>query len=89
MLQLVCQYAVLAGDGGCSAGVAAARRLAALRAARAAPLLAHVATHAHAHADRSTRRHLYAAAATYCAADDIEEMLTSRSVRVQYRSKNR
>ncbi|XP_047984540.1 LOW QUALITY PROTEIN: NBAS subunit of NRZ tethering complex-like [Leguminivora glycinivorella] len=78
VLQLVASAAVAAGAGGCAAAAAAARRLAALRCAPAAPLLAHVAKSAHAHADTDARRALYAAAATYADPKDIEQILKDR-----------
>ncbi|XP_049879831.1 NBAS subunit of NRZ tethering complex-like isoform X2 [Pectinophora gossypiella] len=78
VLQLVGERAVAAGPAGGAAAAEAARRLAAARHAAAAPLLAHVATHAHAHADRAARRDLFAAAATHCHAGSIEDILRAR-----------
>ncbi|XP_063617124.1 NBAS subunit of NRZ tethering complex-like [Cydia splendana] len=78
VLQLVASAAILAGAGGMAAAAGAARRLAALRCAPAAPLLASVARSAHAHADTNARRDLYAAAATYADPKAIEEILRDR-----------
>ncbi|XP_063899549.1 NBAS subunit of NRZ tethering complex-like [Helicoverpa armigera] len=85
VLQLAGSYACAAGEAGGAGGAAGsgasvelARRLAALRHAPAAPLLAHVARTAHAHADTATRRQLYAAALTYTSADNIEDILRAR-----------
>ncbi|KAI5631323.1 secretory pathway protein sec39 domain-containing protein [Phthorimaea operculella] len=80
VLQRVGEYAILAGPAGCAAAADVARRLATIRYAPAAPLLSHVATFAHAHADRATRRDLFAAAATHCSGDDIEDILRARSL---------
>ncbi|XP_063549140.1 NBAS subunit of NRZ tethering complex-like [Cydia strobilella] len=78
VLQLVTRAAIAAGSGGMAAAAAAARRLAALRTAPAAPLLAHVARSARAHADTNARRDLYAAAVTYADPKAIEEILRDR-----------
>ncbi|XP_075977524.1 NBAS subunit of NRZ tethering complex-like [Anticarsia gemmatalis] len=78
VLTLVCQYAVAAGAAGGAAAAAAARRLHALRHAPGAALLATTARTCTAHADRNTRRDLYAAAATYAKPDAIEQILRAR-----------
>ncbi|RVE47807.1 hypothetical protein evm_007562 [Chilo suppressalis] len=63
---------------GWSAAAEAARRLAALQHAPAAPLLAHVASHARAHADPAARRLLLAAAAAALPAARLEHVLRDR-----------
>ncbi|CAB3239577.1 unnamed protein product [Arctia plantaginis] len=78
VLSLVGAYALAAGAAGSAAAAEVALRVAELRYAPAAPLLADVAHAAHAHADRATRRHLYAAALTYCDPTRIERMLKAR-----------
>ncbi|XP_026319557.1 neuroblastoma-amplified sequence-like [Hyposmocoma kahamanoa] len=78
VLQHVGEAAIAAGPAGYGAALAAARRLAAMRFAPAAALLSHAAAFAHAHADRNTRRGLFAAAATHCPADGIEDILRAR-----------
>ncbi|XP_063357979.1 NBAS subunit of NRZ tethering complex-like [Cydia amplana] len=78
VLQRVAAAAIAAGSGGLAAATCAARRLAALRCAPAAPLLAHIARQARAHADTDARRDLYAAAATFADPKDIEQILRDR-----------
>ncbi|KAJ8735252.1 hypothetical protein PYW07_006872 [Mythimna separata] len=82
VLQLAGNFASNAGVAGAAQGSGAAvelsRRLATLRHAPAAALLAHVADTAHAHADTVTRRQLYAAAVTFTEPENIEEILRAR-----------
>lgn len=78
MLQLVGSAALKAGSSGWGAAAEAARRLAALHHAPAAPFLAHVAQVAHAHADLTTRRYLLAASAAHQPASELENVLTTR-----------
>ncbi|KAJ8736660.1 hypothetical protein PYW08_007316 [Mythimna loreyi] len=82
VLQLAGNYASSSGVTGAASGSCAAvelsRRLATLRHAAAAPLLAHVAHTAHAHADTATRRLLYAAAVTFTEPENIEDILRAR-----------
>ncbi|KAL0901958.1 hypothetical protein ABMA27_007101 [Loxostege sticticalis] len=78
VLQLVGSAAMKAGSSGWGAAAEAARRLAALHHAPAAPLLAHVAQVAHAHADLPTRRYLLAAAAAHQPVSGLENVLTAR-----------
>lgn len=78
VLMLVGEYACNAGAAGGAAATEAARSLAALRYAPAAQLLTNVARAVHSHADRNTRRQLYAAALTYCAPTDIDSILRDR-----------
>ncbi|CAH2049903.1 unnamed protein product, partial [Iphiclides podalirius] len=80
VLQRVCEEALDAGPRGAAAAVGAARRLAALRHAPAAPLLAAVARHppARAHADRHARRALLAASAAHCHAAQLDGVLRAR-----------
>ncbi|GBP44591.1 Neuroblastoma-amplified sequence [Eumeta japonica] len=77
VLQRVGECAILAGAPGSASAVEAARKLAVLRHAPAAELLARVASHA-THADRPTRRELYGAAVTHCTPDCIQDILRAR-----------
>ncbi|CAK1601604.1 unnamed protein product [Parnassius mnemosyne] len=79
VLQLVCEQALEAGcaAGAGAAAAGAARRLAALRHAPAARLLA-AAARAHPHADPAARRHLLAAAAAHIAPARLEHVLRDR-----------
>ncbi|XP_052739623.1 NBAS subunit of NRZ tethering complex [Bicyclus anynana] len=78
VLMAVGERALRAGAAGGAAAAAAARRLAALRHAPAAELLARVARHAHAHASTPDRRALLAAALALAPPDQLHHMLTAR-----------
>ncbi|CAH2102971.1 unnamed protein product [Euphydryas editha] len=78
VLAAVCERALEAGAAGGGAAGAAARRLAALRHAPAAPLLARVAAHAHAHADTPERSRLLAAALAFAPPERLHDMLHAR-----------
>ncbi|XP_045779272.1 neuroblastoma-amplified sequence-like isoform X2 [Maniola jurtina] len=78
VLVVVGEYALAAGAAGGGAAGAAARRLAALRHAPAADLLARVARHAQTHATTVDRRNLLAAALTYASQDQLQDMLKAR-----------
>lgn len=78
MLTAVGERALAAGAAGGGAAGAAARRLAALRHAPAAPLLARVAEHAHAHVDTPERSRLLAAALASAPPHRLHDMLHAR-----------
>lgn len=78
VLTAVGERALEAGAAGGGAAAAAARRLAALRYAPAAPLLARVAAHAHAHVDTPERSRLLAAALAAAPPHRLHDMLHAR-----------
>ncbi|CAK1544389.1 unnamed protein product [Leptosia nina] len=85
VLTRICEHAMRADAAGGQTAVSGARRLAALRWAGAAHVLASVARAAPAHTAAHLRRDLLAAALTFCPPQDLEQVLSSR-LNLEYES---